>query len=96
MSSFISGDPSTQRTENWRPADDGYTAELKVTIQGAPASLKGTITLTPDGAGSVFAVKADAVVPVPMFGGKIEKVIVEQLTELLEREGRFTEEQLAG
>ncbi len=96
VSSFISGDPSTQRTESWRVAADGYTADLTVTIHGAPASLKGTITLISEGAGSLLTVNADAHVPVPLFGAKIEKVIVEQVTELFEHEEKFTQEQLAG
>lgn len=97
VGSFISGDPSTQRTESWRPAADGYTADLKVTIHGAPASLKGTMTLTDDPTGgSILIVRADAHVPIPMFGGKIEKVIVEQVGELLAREETFTRGQLTG
>jgi Protein of unknown function (DUF2505) len=96
VSSFISGNPSTQRTENWRAAAGGYVAELRVTIHGAPASLKGSMTLAPRGNdGSTLMVNADAVVGVPIFGGKIEKVIVEQLTELLDKEAAFTAEQLA-
>lgn len=97
VSSFINGDLSTQRTESWRPAADGYTADLKVTIHGAPASMKGTMTLSDDPTGgSVLTVRADAIVPIPMFGGKIEKVVVEQVGELLDREEAFTREQLAG
>ena len=96
VTSFISGDPSTQRTETWRPAASGYEADLKVTIHGAPATLKGTITLVPDGGGSTVTVNADANVPIPLFGGKIEKVIVEQLTELFNLEEQFTQEQLHG
>lgn len=97
VGSFISGDPSTQRTESWRSAADGYTADLKVTIHGAPASLQGTMTLSDDPTGgSVLTVLAEALVPIPMFGSKIEKVIVEQVGELLEREEAFTRSRLAG
>jgi hypothetical protein len=97
VASFISGDLSTQRTESWRPAADGYTADLTVTIHGAPASMKGTMTLSDDpNGGSVLMVNADATVPIPMFGGKIEKVVVEQVGELLDREEAFTRGQLAG
>ncbi len=96
VGSFISGDPSSQRTENWTAnGDGGYGAQFKVTIQGAPASLKGTMKLTADGAGSVLQIDAEALVPVPMFGPKIEKVICEQVSELLAREEIFTQGQLA-
>ncbi|AZI59027.1 DUF2505 domain-containing protein [Nakamurella antarctica] len=96
IGSFISGDPSTQRTESWKANDaGGYDANFKVTIQGAPASLKGTMSLAASGEGSVLHIDAEAIVPVPMFGPKIEKVIVEQVSELLAREEMFTQGQLA-
>ena len=97
VTSFVSGDLSTQRTESWRPAADGYTADLTVTIHGAPASMTGTMTLSdePNG-GSVLTVNAAATVPIPLFGGKIEKVVVEQVGALLDREEAFTREQLEG
>jgi hypothetical protein len=94
VSSFFSGNPTTQRAESWRSTTDGYAADLAVTILGAPASLKGTITLAPDGTGSTVSVDAAAAVPVPIFGGKIEKVIVEQITELLRFEETFTQQRL--
>ncbi len=97
VGSFLTGDPATRRTENWRPTPDGYTADLSVVIDGAPASLKGTMTLADDAAqGSVLTILANAHVPIPMFGGKIEKVIVEQVGVLLEREEVFTRGQFAG
>lgn len=97
VTSFINGDLSTQRTESWRPAADGYTADLKVTIHGAPASMAGSMTLSDDPAGgSILTVDADATVPIPLFGGKVEKVVVEQVGRLLAREEAFTREQLAG
>jgi hypothetical protein len=96
VKSFISGNLSTQRTENWRAAAGGYVADLKVTIHGAPATLKGSMTLAPTGdTSSTLTVNADAVVGVPVFGGRIEKIIVEQLSELLDTEAAFTAEQLA-
>lgn len=97
VGSFLKGDPSTQRTESWRPAAVGYTADLDVTIHGAPASMTGTMTLVDDPAGgSILTVSADATVPIPMFGSKIEKVVVDQVGQLLDREEAFTREQLAG
>src|SRR3954447_23325009 len=38
VASMISGDPITERTEEWRPNGDGYLADLSVVIKGAPAS----------------------------------------------------------
>ena len=96
VSNFIQGDPSTQRTETWTANEaGGYTAAWSVTIKGAPASLKGTMTLAADGDGSVLRIDGSANVPVPLFGGKIEKVVVEQIAELLVKEEKFTQEYLA-
>ncbi len=95
VASMISGDPITERTEDWRADGAGYLADFSVVIKGAPATLKGTIALTPSGAGSSLAVNASASVPIPLFGGKIEAVVVEQVDALLTRENEYTATALA-
>jgi hypothetical protein len=90
VASMISGDPITERTEDWRPEADGYQADFAVVIKGAPASMKGTIALTPSGAGSSLAVNGSASVPIPLFGAKIEAVVVEQVNALLLEENEYT------
>ncbi len=90
VASMISGDPITERTEDWRADGDGYAADFTVVIKGAPASLKGTISLTPSGAGSSLAVNGSASVPIPLFGGKIEAVVAEQVDALLTSENAYT------
>jgi hypothetical protein len=94
VASMVPGNLGTQRTENWRPDGDGYVADFAVTIKGAPASMKGTMTLGPDGAGSVLTVAGQATVPIPLFGGKIESVIVEQVGELMAAEESYTQSRL--
>lgn len=95
VSSMMKDDPITERTEQWRADGDGYVADFSVSVKGAPASLKGTMTLQPSGAGSELAVVGDATVPIPIFGGKIEQVIADQVRELLEDEQVYTRERLA-
>ncbi|MET3804452.1 hypothetical protein ABIB25_001447 [Nakamurella sp. UYEF19] len=90
VASMISGDPVTERTENWRTDGEGYQADFTVVIKGAPASLKGTMALVASGAGSTFTVDGQASVPIPLFGGKIEAVVVEQVDALLVRENEYT------
>ncbi len=90
VASMIPGDPVTERTERWRTEGDGYQAELSVVIKGAPASLKGSIALVPSGAGASFKVDGQASVPIPLFGAKIEAVVVEQVHSLLARENEYT------
>lgn len=99
VASLMAGNPVTERTENWRQDGDGYLADFSVNVKGAPASLKGTMTLAPagdGGAASTLTVQGNAAVPIPMFGGKIEEVIASQIGELLQMEGDYTRSRLAG
>lgn len=95
VASMIGGDPATERTEAWSADGDGYRADFSVTVQGAPASMKGTMTLAAAAGGSTLSVDGAATVPIPMFGGKIEEVIVEQIAALLAAEGDYTRDKLA-
>ncbi len=90
VASLIQGDPVTERTESWRPNGDGYAADLNVVIKGAPASLKGTMALDPAGAGCSLTIDGQASVPIPLFGSKIEAVVVEQVTDLITKENEYT------
>lgn len=94
VSSMIPGDPVTVRTERWRVDGDGYRADFDVVVKGAPASLRGTMVLAPAEAGSTLTVDGSASVPIPLFGGKIEQVVVEQVQTLLQAEERYTAGQL--
>lgn len=96
VSSLMPGDPLIVRTEYWRPASGGYVADFDVLIKGAPASLKGTMTLAagPTPYSSTVTVDGQASVPIPLFGGKIESVIVEQVDKLLKAEEAYTQQTL--
>ena len=83
VASMISGDPVTERTEVWRTDGDGYVADFSVVIKGAPATLKGTMAL-PVGGRLHLAVDGLGRVPIPLFGGKIEGIVVEQVKALLD------------
>ncbi len=96
VASMMQGDPVTERTEDWRADGDGYVADFSLVVKGAPASIKGTMTLAPAGTGSTLVVNGQATVPIPMFGSKIEGVIAEQIGTLLAHEENYTRAQLAG
>lgn len=95
VASMIPGDPTTERVETWRTDGDGFVADFSVTVKGAPASLKGTMRLTPGTDGSTLAVEGTATVPIPMFGAKIEETIVEQVSGFMIKEAEFTRTRLA-
>ena len=94
VASMIQGDPATERTEDWRVDGDTYVADFSVIVKGAPATIKGTMTLSPAGEGSTLVVDGQAAVPIPLFGSKIEAVIAEQIGALLTSEETYTRSKL--
>lgn len=94
VATMMAGDPVTERSETWRPDGDGYTADFSLVVKGAPASLKGTMRLTPSAGGTTFTVEGAATVPIPLFGPKLEGVIAEQITTVLGSEGEYTRSRL--
>jgi hypothetical protein len=95
VASMLQGDPATERIEDWHfDGESAYVAQFSVTVKGAPASIKGTMTLAPAGAGSTLVIKGEAAVPIPLFGSKIEAVIAEQIAKLLAFEETYTQSHL--
>ena len=81
------------QTEEWTGPT---TADLDVKIPGKPGHMKGTVTLAPDGAGTLETVEADIKVSIPLIGGKLEKLIGDLLTAALESEHRVGQAWLRG
>lgn len=79
------------RIETWH--GNGGTVEAHV--DGAPANINGSLTVSGDDKGSSFVVDASIDVKIPLFGKKIEAAIQQHLTELLEREAEFTDNWLS-
>jgi hypothetical protein len=75
---FVGDSIAVRQIEEWQPPDsDGArVASVKLTIKGQPASMLGTVTITPAGSGSVEVVEGDVKVAVPFIGKKIEPEIV--------------------
>jgi hypothetical protein len=71
--------------EEWSSATD---AKLEVGIPGKPGHLHGTITLRPDGDGTIETVSGEIKVHIPLVGGKIEGLIAELLEHALRAEQR--------
>jgi hypothetical protein len=73
----IAGD--TTRTvieEEWSSRTAG---SISITAPGKPASATGTIRLAPDGDGTVEIVELDIKVKVPLVGGKLEKLMADNV-----------------
>ncbi len=81
-------------TYTWHPAaDDGRrSAQWRVDFRGVPGSIEGTAEVTPDGTGSLLVYSATVTAHIPLIGGRIESMTVDQTVDKLKAEGRwFTE-----
>lgn len=93
---FTGDDLVLDRLETWAPrAAGGYEGTVEVTVRGLPGSLSGTQRLTDSGDGSVTELDGRASVPVPMLSGRIEGIVDEQVSGLLDAEDAFTRRWLA-
>jgi hypothetical protein len=89
--SLLGGDLVIQRVENWA----ALAGTVEVTINGVPGRLDGAFTLTDNGSGSKLTLTGEVKVSIPLMGGKLEKLIAEQVAVLLDKESEFTSEWLA-
>ncbi len=73
----IAGD-TTQAVikEEWQSRTSG---SISITAPGKPSSASGTIRLAPDGDGTVEIVELEVKVKVPLIGGKLEKLMADQI-----------------
>ena len=90
---FVGDTIHIAQREEWSSATD---AVLDVTIPGKPGHMKGTITLRPDGDGTVETVSGELKVHIPIVGGKIEGLVIEIFEHALEAEQRIGKSWLAG
>ncbi|MEU1527623.1 DUF2505 domain-containing protein [Nocardia rhamnosiphila] len=86
------GDLIIPRTEVWT----GTTGSFEARVEGAPAEVRGSITVTDEPTGAVAEISGTIEVKVPLFGRKIEEAIGERLTQLLAEETEFTNTWIAG
>jgi uncharacterized protein YndB with AHSA1/START domain len=62
--------------EEWGSRTAG---SISITTPGKPTSATGTIRLAPDGDGTVEIVELDVKVKVPLVGGKLEKLMTDNI-----------------
>lgn len=82
---FVGDTIHIRQHEEWHSATD---ATLDVSVPGKPGHLKGSITLRPDGDGTVETVSGEIKVHVPLVGGKLEGLIAELFDHALRTEQR--------
>ena len=89
---FVGDTIHIAQREDWTSPTD---ADLDVTIPGKPGHMKGSVTLRPDGNGTVETVSGELKVNIPIVGGKIEKLIIELFEHALDAEQRVGKAWLA-
>ncbi|AXN42715.1 hypothetical protein DSM43518_02267 [Mycobacterium marinum] len=92
------GDLCIRREETWGPVNDGTaTASIAGSIVDAPVNLWGTGVLTPNpkSGGSRLSLQLTVQVRIPLVGGKLERMIGTELSQLVTVEQKFTTEWIA-
>jgi hypothetical protein len=87
------GDFCVRREEIWGPVTDGIaTAAITSSVVGAPVQLWGTAVLKPnvESGGAQMTASITVQVRVPFIGGKLERNIGTQMSDLIALEQRFT------
>ncbi|SDL60656.1 Protein of unknown function [Lentzea albidocapillata subsp. violacea] len=87
----LGGDLVIQRTETWAAG----AGTVEVAVNGVPGRLEGSFTVLDNGSGSKLTLSGEVKVSIPFLGGKIEKLIAEQVAVLLDKENEFTSQWLA-
>ena len=87
----IRGDLVIERTESWAASGGQYDGTIEASVPGTPASVRAVTSLLDRAEGSELLLTGTVKVGVPIVGGKLESLIVEQLIDLLRAEGRFTQ-----
>lgn len=96
VTAFKKGDLIIERTESWGALSGQHASgTFGATVDGAPARIAGTTALDGNGDTSTMSLAGTTEVKIPIFGGKIESMISEQVLALIDNEHDFTGEWIA-
>lgn len=96
VTAFKKGALVIERTESWGPLGGGRAeGKFGATVEGAPAAISGTTLLEGSDTSSTMSLSGTTEVKIPIFGGKIEAMISEQVLALIDNEHDFTGEWIA-
>lgn len=90
------GNLSIVRTETWhRTGEDGATGAVTISASGVPGSGVGSAALVPLSDGSRLTLAGTVEVKIPLVGGRVEKVICDQIVVEIPQLQRFTSDWIA-
>lgn len=81
------------QTERWPATDAGH---IEVEIPGKPGHVRGTLSITENGSGSVYVFDGEAKINIPLIGGKLESLIEKLFIEGMDTEQRVGKAWLDG
>ena len=76
-------------------ADGSREGAVDIHVKGAPLTIKGTLRLVPNGAGTAEVLDADLKANVPLIGGKLERAASEPIRAAIDIEVNLLREWLA-
>lgn len=85
---FVGDTIDIKQTDVWglAAADGSRDGTIDLEIAGTPVRARGTMTLRPDGPGTVITITGDIKASIPLLGGQVEKAVLEGLNVAAERE----------
>lgn len=91
---FVGDSITVRQVEDWAAPDGrgARRAEIRLTIQGQPATMTGTAQLSPESDGCLEQITGEVKVAIPLLGRKIEPEIVKVIEAALRVEQRVAEE----
>ena len=91
VTSLVSGDLAIERTMSWTFSSDiAAQGTFHATVPGTPATTEGSFSLREDGSETVAQFAGSVTVRIPLVGGKIEKMISQNMLTLFDAERDFT------
>ena len=91
---FVGDSITVRQVEDWSVPDGrgGRRAELRLSIQGQPATMAGTAQLSSDSDGCLEQITGEVKVAIPLLGRRVEPEIVKVIEAALRIEQRVAEE----
>ncbi len=86
LRSVLTEDLTIRRTETWTSSG----ASVHAVVDGVPGTITVEMRLAPDSTGCVLGAQLTAEVPLPLVGGRVEKMIIDNVAKLISAEHQFT------
>jgi hypothetical protein len=84
------------QTEHWQgEPGKGYHCKTSIQIKGAPVTITGTMSIRPDGDGTINAVQLNVECKIPLVGGKLADFVGASSKQAMQQEFDYTVQYLA-